>query len=249
AGFPAGPGLSLPGGLQLSASGDPVQLQLVTSAAIGGVLGVALTAAIDHLHHVTPGGTLTLTTPLTGNWPAVTVTFGADPSGVSLVVAPQGVTPIQILPTFSGLGALRGAAEALLPAALDAMVDKLSTPGPAPQWLTLSLSTAEALGLYDNAGKFTAHGNDLRALLAGDSLSLFDPSKRHQVAVAGAALLNGLGLPGSASALGSSPAVTWTFPLSGADTGTVMIIVGWDGSGPLAKLSLTGPSAGSGLKL
>ena len=249
AGFPVGPGLSLPGGLQLTASGDPAQFQLGTTAAIGGVLGVALTATIDHLHHVTPGGTLSLTTPLTGNWPAVTITFGVDPPDVSLVVAPEGVTPIQILPTFSGLGVLRGAAEALLPAALDALVDKVSTPGPAPQWLTLSLSMAEALGIYDNVGKFAAHANDLHALLTADFLNLFDPSKRHQVAVAGAALLNGLGLPGSASAPGLSPAVTWTFPLTGADTGTVTIMAGWDGSGPVAVLSLAGPSAGSGLKL
>ena len=45
AGLPAGPGLTLPGDLQITASGagtdaDPVKVQLATTAAIGGVLTV-----------------------------------------------------------------------------------------------------------------------------------------------------------------------------------------------------------------
>src|SRR5207248_4959331 len=114
---------------------DPVTFHLATTAPIGGVLGVQLSAAIDKLRHVTPGGTLTLATPLPGTWPTVDITFGFQGTQVSLAITPGGLSPIQILPTFSGLGSLRGAAAALLPQALDGLVDALSTPGPAPTWL------------------------------------------------------------------------------------------------------------------
>lgn len=257
AGFPEGPGLQLPAGFQLTATGagaNAVTLSLGTTAPIGGVLGVALTATIDRQLHVRPGGTLSLTTPLTSDaeganrWTAVTLTFGADEDGVSLVVAPQTVPPIaplQILPTFSGLGALLGSAEALLPAALDRVVSSLSTPGPRPQWLTHLLSVTEALGLYDNAGHFAAHAADLRALLEGDWLSLFDPARRANVATAVAALINGIGaLPAAANASGST--VNWSFPLGGADAGTVGISVGWDGSGPVATLTAASVKLGGG---
>jgi hypothetical protein len=250
AGFAASPGLTIPPGFQLTASGtgtdaDPVTLHLTTTAPLGGVLDVQLTAAIDKLRHVTPGGTLSLTTPLHGSWPAVTVTFGFTGLQVSLAVAPQGVSAIQILPTFSGLGSLRGAATALLPQALDALVDALSNPGPAPQWLLDGLAVAQALGLYDNVGHFSAHAPDLHALVDGNYLNLFNPAQRQSVATAIATFLNGLGaFPTAVSA--SGPAVSWQFSLAAPNTGTVGLSLGWDGSGPLAQISITGTKLASG---
>jgi hypothetical protein len=243
ANFPPGPGFTLPAELQLTASGhDPAVVQLATTAPIGGVLAFALTASIDKLRHVTPGGTITLNTPLTGTWPAVAITFGVTPTGISLAVAPQGITPIQILPSFSGFGSLGAAAAALLPQALDDLVTALA---PAPAWLTNVLALAQTLGLYDPVGHFTAHTAHLRALLAENWLSLFDPSKRGSVASTAAALLNSFGgLPGTAAA--SGPTVNWSFSLAGADAGTVGIALGWDGSGPLATLSTTNLKLGSG---
>jgi hypothetical protein len=242
--FPPGPGFTLPAGIQITASGrDPAVVALSTTAPIGGVLSFALTASIDKLRHVTPGGTVTLTTPLSSpTWPSVAVTFGVDASGISLVVAPAGITPIRILPSFSGFGSLAGAAEALLPQALDAIVTALA---PAPVWLTNVLALAQTLGLYDPAGHFAAHTADLRALLEGNWLSLFDPSKRASVATAAATFLNSLGgLPGTVAA--SGPAVNWSFTLGGADSGTAGIALGWDGSGPIAALSAVNVKLGSG---
>ena len=68
AGLPAGPGLTLPGSLQLTATGagtdaDPVKLQLATTAAIGGVLDLTGGVAFDKLLHPSPTGSVTLTLP------------------------------------------------------------------------------------------------------------------------------------------------------------------------------------------
>ena len=115
AGFPPGPGLSLPGGLQLTASGagtddDPTKLQLATTTPIGGVVGITVGVSFDSLMHVTPSGSVSLTIPLPGTgWTGLGISFGASEAGVSLVLTPQatGVSAIEILPTFSGLGALQ----------------------------------------------------------------------------------------------------------------------------------------------
>src|SRR4029077_16850265 len=112
AGFPAGPGLQLPGDISISAAGgtsasDPIRIDAATTARLGGVLGLDLGVHIDSLRHVTPAGSLSLTTPLTCDiWPHITLAFGASESGLSLVITPEGLSPIQILPTFGGLGGL-----------------------------------------------------------------------------------------------------------------------------------------------
>ncbi len=167
AGMPDGEGLPLPASLQLVASGaDPVELAIVTMSPVGGIVDLQLAARIDRTLHVTPAGSVIANLSLPGTWPTIAITFGVDASGVSLVLAPQTdppTPPIQLLPTFSGLGALLGAAEALLPSALDALVDAV---GPS----TLrddALSLAQAFDLYDSAGKFTAHSAQLRALTQG----------------------------------------------------------------------------------
>ncbi len=168
AGLMADPVMELPGGLQLAASGaDPVEITLSTTSSIGGVADLRLAARIDCARHVTPAGTVALNIPLPGTWPSLIVTFGVDASGVSLVLAPQlepPIAPIQFLPTFSGLGALLGAAQALLPAALDALSDAV---GPST-FRDDALAIAQAFDLYDPVGTFKAHAAQLRALTAGD---------------------------------------------------------------------------------
>jgi len=249
AGLPAGSGLTLPGGFQLTASGsgtvtEPVQLQLATTAPIGGVLGAQLSLAFDQVLHATPGGTLSLTTPLSGTWTSATVGFGITPGGLSLSVTPQNQTPIQILPTFSGLGALAAGLEALLPAALDELTKALTTPGPAPTWLASGLTMAQALGVYDPAGGFAAHADTLKTLLQTNWLNLFSTSNRPAVASAAANMLNALGVSPAVVASGST--VNWSFPLSGGDSGTVSLTAGWDGSGPVALVSANDIKLGGG---
>ncbi len=63
AGLPAGPGLQLPGDISISAAGgtsaaDPIRIDAVTTAPLGGVLGLDLGVHIDSLRHVTPAGSL-----------------------------------------------------------------------------------------------------------------------------------------------------------------------------------------------
>ncbi len=247
AGLAAGPGVSLPGDLLLTAAGsgtpsDPVKLQLATTAPVGGVLGAQLSFAFDQVLHPTPAGTISLTTPLSGSWTSATVSFGIAPSGVSLAVTPQGQTPIQILPTFSGLGALASGLEALLPAALDQLAGALKPSNPA--WLTPALDLAQALGVYDSAGGFAAHADTFKTLLQTDFLNLFSPSNRSAVVSAAANMVNALGVTPAVTASGST--VSWSFPLSGADAGTVSLTAGWDGSGPVALLSATDVKLGGG---
>src|SRR5262249_13122059 len=119
AGLPPGPGLNLPASLRLTAGGagtdaSPLTVQLATTAPLAGVLTPASPETLDRLRQLPPAGPLPLATPPTGNGPHVSIVFKTFPAGVALAVTPQGQPPIQILPSFSGLGALRGAAEALL---------------------------------------------------------------------------------------------------------------------------------------
>jgi large repetitive protein len=249
AGLPAGPGVSLPGGLQLTASGagtnaDPVTLQFVTTAPIGGVLTLQLSLSFDQVAHPSPSGTLSLAIPLTGSWQSTTLGFGITPAGLSLSITPHNQAPIQILPTFGGLGALATGLEALLPAALDQLVASLSAPGPAPAWLPPALNLAQALGIYDSAGGFAAHSDAMKALLQPNFLNLFSVSNRAAVATAAANMINALGVSPVATASGST--VSWSFPLSGADAGTVSLTAGWDGLGPLMLLSANGVKLGAG---
>jgi hypothetical protein len=250
AGFAAGPGLSLPAGLQLTASGagtdaDPVKLQIATTAAIGGVVGITAGVSFDKLMHVTPSGTVSVTVPLPAAWSALTITFGTSASGVSLVLTPTGAPAIQILPTFSGLGSLAGAAAALLPQGLDALVSAL---GPSPV-LTLTLDVATALDIYDSVGGFAAHASVLQAMLQTNWLSGFSSSQRAPVANAIAAIFSGGSplagvLPGSVSASGGT--VQWTLALSGADSGNIALSLGWDSSGPTALLGVNSVKLGNG---
>jgi hypothetical protein len=247
---PASPGLTLPGGFQLTASGsgttaNPTQLQLSTSAPVGGVLGAQLSLSFDQTLHATPGGTISLTAALqSGSWNSVTINFGLASGQLTLSITPHNQTPIQILPTFSGLGALANGLEALLPAALDQLVSELKTPGPAPAWLSPGLDMAQAVGVYDAAGGFAAHADTLKTLLQTNWLNLFSSTNRGPVITAAANMVNALGV--SPAVVASGTALTWSFPLSGGDAGTVALSAGWDGSGPLATISANGVKLGGG---
>lgn len=253
AGLPAGPGLSLPGGLQLTASGagtdaNPTKLQLATTAPIGGVVGVTAGVSFDSLMHVSPSGTISLTIPLPGTgWTGVTITFGASASGVTLVLAPQaaGVAPIQILPTFSGLGALAAGAEALLPQALDAVVGAIGS----STVMTLVLDVAAAFNIYDSVGGFKAHADELKQLLQTNWLAGFNSTEQAAAANAIAGLFSGASplagaLPGTVTA--SAGTVKWALPLGGSDSGNLALTLGWDGSGPTVLLGLSAVKLGDG---
>jgi hypothetical protein len=251
---PAGTGLNLPGNLQLTAEGagtaaDPTALHLLTTAPIAGVLGIDLSAAIDSTFHVTPSGQIAVNVPLPGNWGGIGIHFGASPTAVSLSIAPQlaGVAPIQILPTFSGLGDfLRGALEALLPKVLDEVVSDLGPPTPGSV-LQGALDIATALGIYGPGG-FATNAQALRNLTQGNFLAAFAGPSRGSVATAIANLFAipalGGGLPGTVTA--SAGTVTWSETFVGAISGTASISLGWDGSGPTAALSLANVKLTSG---
>jgi hypothetical protein len=160
--------------LRLTASGaEPVTLRLETTAPIGGVASFQLDANIDRLFHVTPSGQLTLRTPLSGRWPSVEIVFAVGPEVLTLLIRPEGVPPIQLLPTFSGFGSLAIAGAALLPRALDELIDVFGTPE--PPLVAMALDVAEAFDLYDSTGGFAAHTNQMRAMLSGGWFAGFTP--------------------------------------------------------------------------
>ena len=138
------------------------------------MLGLDLGVHIDSLRHVTPAGSLSLTTPLTSDiWPHITIAFGASESGLSLVITPEGLSPIQILPTFGGLGGLVAAGAELLVGVLNAAVDSFAVH---PAWLDALLTAATDLGIFDPGTKFKAA--EMRAMLDGSWFATFDTTRR-----------------------------------------------------------------------
>ena len=239
-GLPAGPGLQLPGDVSIVAGAGSLpssaRLAVTTTAPIGGVLALGFTVDVDPLRHVTPGGTVTISTPLTGTWPHVDIAFGVSPAGVTLVVTPQGVEPITLLPTVSGLGALRGASAALLPAVLDAAV--ATFPDPKPTWLQHALSAATHLDVYDAAGGFAAHTPAFAAMLQATWFDDFDSTRRAGVAAAIVDLVTLIpGLPGTLSSSGGL--VHWTLAMP-AGAGALDVAAGWSVTGAgTVQLGLT----------
>ncbi len=266
ASLPAGTGLQLPAGIQLLVQGtgttaDPVRFTLQTTTPIDGVVGLQLSANIDSQLHVTPSGNITVTATglpggaIFGN--EIAATFGASTTGLNLSItthadlASPGPT-ITILPSFSGFNAV-AAAESLLPAALDKLVDALH--GEASPTVDVALQVAEAIGIYDAAQKFTGHADDLKKLLSDDwssVLSLNTPARQQQVATSIASLFGAgpLGtIPDSLVASGST--VVWTLNLAthSLGNGTIKVTIGWDGSGPTVQLALNQLTVGSSVGL
>jgi large repetitive protein len=234
-GVVASPQLALPAGLQLGATGsDPVEVAISTATPIGGVLDLQLAARIDCSRHVTPAGAATLNLALPGPWPSLTIAFGVDPSGVSLVLTPQTdppIAPIQLLPKFSGLGPLLGTAAALLPSALDKLVDAVD-----PSTLRDdTLAVAQAFGLYDPAGKFSAHADAWRALTQGDWSSTLSTGIQTTAAAALAKVLSHAA--GSVTVSGRTAVIQVGNGFRAA--------LGWD-SGPSLSLTTTALKAANG---
>ena len=247
--------LALPGGFSVtagSAAGPPAAttLTVATTADIGGVLGVTLQAAIDSARHVVPSGSLTISLAgLTGGWGSVTITLTAGPAGLGLTVNPgQGASPIELLPAFSGPGALAGAAAALLPQVLTA----LTGGGLIPEAV---LSVAQALGVYNPASSgapdeaaapaTAAPGSwDTTALQQLTSPGWFNgfAGSRTQLIQALVTALNtpGLDLPVTASAAAGGTALVLSYPASAQPAGAPLAVtVGWNADGPLFALALT----------
>lgn len=242
----AGPGLPLPGGLLLTASGaDTLTLRLETTAPVGGVLDFQLDTSIDSQLHATPAGSLSLAVAgLTGgNWGDVTLGFGVGPGGVTLTVDPANGDAIQLLPTFSGLGALAGGAAALLPAVLDEVLASL----PLSQLKTLTVNVAEKFGLADPTKAatkevFSSKSDAWKSVLQGDWLASFSTAPaRQSIVQAVAALFTTAGSPFNGLGGGVTPSgskLTWTLnPASGS--GSAEVALGWDAGGPTFKLSTT----------
>lgn len=237
-GLPAGPGLQLPGDVSITVSPSTVagstRLSVATTTPIGGVLGLGFYVDVDALRHVLPGGNVTVTTPLAGGWPSVAIAFGVSVAGVSLAVTPQGEPTITLLPTFSGLGGLLGAATALLPQILDAAVNAFGNPK--PDWLTHVLAAAGHLGLYDSGGGFGSHADAWRDLLHGTLGASLDSAHRSGAASAVVDLLTIIpGLPGTLTS--TDGLVQWTLALP-AGQGSVQLAAGWGSNGQTVQVAV-----------
>lgn len=235
--LPAGPGLQLPGGISITSAGgtsasDPIRIDAATTAKIGGVFGFDLGVHIDSLRHITPAGSVSLDTDLTGTWPHITITFGVSDAGLSLVVTPQGLSPIQILPTFGGLGALVAAGQELLISVLNAIVNSFH--GAPPAWLSALITAGADLDICDAGGNFTGHSAQLRAMLQGDWFATFDSTRQANVANAISDIIRLIpGLPGTVGATGGL--ITWTFPIVAGQP--VSFGAGWGDTGPSLRVS------------
>jgi large repetitive protein len=234
----------LPLGLTLTAAGkDPTTIAFGTGAPLGGVVSINAGIALDHTGHAIPAVAIGITAPTTGTWPQVTLSLGVTAAGLSLVLTPQGLAPIELLPHFDGAAALSGAAKKLLPEALDALLTAVVL-GPKPPLVTLALDVATAVDLYDTAGGFDAHATQLAAMTGDGWFAALSGSARTAFLTAASAYfndptspLNGA-LPGSVAIAGN--ALSWSFALPAATgSGSIVLTAGWDGSGPTVTLGTT----------
>jgi len=241
----AGPGLQLPGGLNLTVSGTTQpRFTLGTVAPLGGVVGLDAQLTIDELLHPHPGGGIQLAIPAAGPFPGLSVAFGVDAlARVTLAVTPTGGAPIQLLPQFSGFGALlAGIGQSLLPAVLDRLNLELGAGTPVKQ---AALQVAGALNLYDEIGGFAAHATQWGQLLSGGSIGSLSGSLRTAFLGAAPGLLNAVVGPGQFAIQPGSNLIAWTPPAIGGLSGSLQLAVGWDGSGPAFSLGATALKFGS----
>ena len=246
-------GLPLPAGLRLTAAGTPVTVTVNTDQPIvipgvgagpGGSVELSLTAALDELFHLTPGGSVTVDIPLGGTWGHVSIAFGLEAGAVSLSLTPQlaggaAVAPITLLPRFGGLGPLAAdAAEALLPAVLDALVADL--PSPNSGLAGAALAVADALGLHGGSSdpSFTAHAAQIRALTQPGALSSLQTTT---LPTALSTVWQAAGLPGILTPGAGGAGVGWSDVIAGA---TVTASLGW-GTQPALSVGVDGLSVGA----
>lgn len=245
------PGLALPGGLVLSASGNPGRLSLRTTPPIA-VPGIAsgppgsLAAELDVALARTSGvpdvsGTVNLTVPLGGTWGMVSLALGYAGGALSLAITPTSASgtalaPIVLLPRFGGLGPLAAdAASALLPAVLDALEARL--PQPAPPLATAVLAVADAAGIHGGPGdaSFAAHTGQLRELAGSGGITALAAAG---LPAAVAQLWQAAGLPGTVT---QAPGGVTVQAAAGPVTATVE--AGW-GTTPAVRLRIDGLTAG-----
>lgn len=235
----AGPALQLPGGLTLSVTGTTQpQFSLATGAPLGGVLGLNAQLTIDELLHPHPGGNLSLSIPAVGPFPGLAVAFGVDAMArVTLSVTPTGGSAIQLLPTFSGFGALlSGIGQSLLPAVLDQLNTAIGAGGPVK---AAALQVATALNLYDNGTGFAGHAAQWGQLLSGGSIASITGSVRTAFLGAAPGLLNAVVGSAQFAITPGSSLISWTPPAIPGLTGNLQLAVGWDGSGPAFAVGAT----------
>ncbi len=243
--------ITFPGGLEVTATGtDPLRLTLAGTIALGETgdeLEISLELGIDESLAVTPAGAGTLRIAIPGgDWGNVEIGFGADPSGVALSVTPAEQERIDLLPTFSGFGALAGSATRLLAALLEAIVDELAPqPAQSTGLLRSALEVAKGLDIYDfdSAGfTETTRAEELGRMLEPGWLEL-KAVNAPAVAQAIVGIFAGanpqVDVPGTVTASGGT--VRWQLPFTTG--GTLLVTTGWTGSGanrtPALVLQLT----------
>ncbi|WP_145776348.1 DUF6603 domain-containing protein [Micromonospora olivasterospora] len=169
--------LRLPGGLTVdledagSGADRRLRVRVATAAPVAlwhaegrpATLDVGLRLDVDGTRQVRPAGDLTLHVPLPGDWDAVDVRLGADPSGLALSVAPAALgATVTLLPAVSGMDELvSAAAQRLLPEVLDQLVTGLGARTPRPAVLDDALAALAALGVYEPGA--APHGFAARA--------------------------------------------------------------------------------------
>lgn len=235
-------GLALPGGLTLHAMGsDPVVLAVDGVISLGTAtdsLGLAIGIAVGPQLAASPSGEVTLTITLPGDWGQLAITVGAHPSGLALAVAPAGRPRIELLPQFSGFGALATGAVRLLPRVLQSAVNELAPqPQNATGVLRVALQLAHAVGLYD----FDAQGFEAPDR-AAELTRMLDPGWLPSKVGSGPAitqLVAGLfagpaplvAIPGTVAANDATVAWTLAVPVGGSVTASL----GWSGAGVAAE--------------
>lgn len=249
-GLDATQGLGLPGGYLLRAAGtDPLRFELSGTFGDASVatLGVDVAVDVRPTGGVTPAGTLTATVVLPGDWGPLAVAFSADSGGVGLVVTPENIDPIRLLPSVDGLGTLLTGASALLPRVLQELSTRIRARPGSHDVLDAVLDVAAAFGVYgDDAAGFAepARAARLRAMLQPGWLE-------QQIADSGAVadMIAGLFAPGRIplppqhSVQRIEDRLSWSMPVAGQCR--ISAELGWAGGVPQVLVGIddldTGP--------
>ena len=242
-------GIQLPGGIVLAANGsDPLTVSLAGTIPLptaSDEIDLEIGLAIDRRFAVAPTGRIIVRFALPGSqWSGIEIEAGADATGVALSVKPTTAPRIELLPHFSGFGALAAGAVSLLPALLQAVVEELEPqPQNATGLLRASLNVARAFGIYD----FDAAGFEDPAR-ATELARILEPGWLESKATSGTVVAQSIGaifqdpnplidLPGQVNVTGA--VVQWTYSLGTA--GTLAASIGWTAavtSAPMLTIGL-----------
>ena len=217
-----------------------LQAQHLAVASAGSTLDAGLSVTLGADRSVTPAGTVGVTVPLGGSWPALQVQAGAAPGGISLSITPGGGSAIELAPQFAGLwDLLSGAAQALLPGVLNTLADKISSAG-SSDILDTVLAVADGMGLrtgtplqFDSAA--------LAALVASVQQGTLVPTAQSLAAVVTALLP--AGAPLTVTGTGTTLSVEVT-SLPGPGTATLTAHLPGSGTPADIGIELDGVSLG-----